>query len=170
MESFANDDVTYVDGQLNKEIVPAEIVAKGFKPPVLLPDGSIEEGDHLPANYLNYILNDIYKVIGANAYYPVSKTGSNSAGSVTYSNGDIEAWGSATTNASGVATVTYPVLFPSPAGDIQVTSIGSTNDAVTVKVSGSTTGGFTIRANDAASAVVANRGVFWRSKYRKMGA
>ncbi|WP_255354051.1 hypothetical protein [Enterobacter sp. BIDMC87] len=37
--SFADTDVTYADGQKNKEPVPDEILASGFVPPVRMPDG-----------------------------------------------------------------------------------------------------------------------------------
>lgn len=63
MENFAATDRTYSDGQKNREEVPDEIVKYGFKPPVKLPDGSIEVGDFLSANHLNYIFNDLYSVV-----------------------------------------------------------------------------------------------------------
>ena len=42
--SFANTDVSYPDGQSNKEPIPDEILDKGFVPPVRMPDGSISAG------------------------------------------------------------------------------------------------------------------------------
>lgn len=61
--SFAATDVTYSDGQNNKEPVPDEILAAGFVPPVRMPDGSISAGSKLAANHLNTLLNDLYAQI-----------------------------------------------------------------------------------------------------------
>ena len=61
MNSFANGNVTASDGRKNKEAIPAEIYVRGFVPPVQTPDGSWQAGDELPANWLNYVLNDLYK-------------------------------------------------------------------------------------------------------------
>lgn len=58
--SFANTDVSYPDGQSNKEPIPNEILDKGFVPPVRMPDGSISAGSKLAANHLNTLLNDLY--------------------------------------------------------------------------------------------------------------
>ncbi|HDC4474379.1 TPA: phosphoglycolate phosphatase [Enterobacter cloacae] len=61
--SFAANDVTYSDGQKNKEPVPEEILASGFVPPVRMPDGSITASSKLAANHLNTLLNDLYTQI-----------------------------------------------------------------------------------------------------------
>lgn len=61
--SFAATDVTYSDGQNNKEPVPDEILSSGFVPPVRMPDGSISAGSKLAANHLNTLLNDLYTQI-----------------------------------------------------------------------------------------------------------
>ncbi|KVI50958.1 phosphoglycolate phosphatase [Enterobacter cloacae subsp. cloacae] len=61
--SFADTDVTYADGQKNKEPIPDEILASGFVPPVRMPDGSISTGSKLAANHLNTLLNDLYAQI-----------------------------------------------------------------------------------------------------------
>ncbi|MRT10852.1 phosphoglycolate phosphatase [Enterobacteriaceae bacterium RIT711] len=61
--SFAATDVTYADGQNNKEPVPDEILSSGFVPPVRMPDGSISAGSKLAANHLNTLLNDLYTQI-----------------------------------------------------------------------------------------------------------
>lgn len=61
--SFADTDVTYADGQKNKEPVPDEILASGFVPPVRMPGGSISAGSKLAANHLNTLLNDLYTQI-----------------------------------------------------------------------------------------------------------
>lgn len=61
--SFAATDVTYSDGQNNKEPIPDEILASGFVPPVRMPDGSISAGNKLAANHLNTLLNDLYAQI-----------------------------------------------------------------------------------------------------------
>ncbi|AMO81564.1 hypothetical protein [Obesumbacterium proteus] len=61
--SFANTDVTYPDGQSNKEPIPDEILDKGFVPPVRMPDGSISAGSKLAANHLNTLLHDLYAQI-----------------------------------------------------------------------------------------------------------
>lgn len=61
--SFADTDVTYADGQKNKEPVPDEILASGFVPPVRMPDGSTSAGSKLAANHLNTLLNDLYTQI-----------------------------------------------------------------------------------------------------------
>lgn len=58
--SFAATDVTYADGQNNKEPVPDEILASGFVPPVRMPDGSISAGSKLAANHLNTLLNELF--------------------------------------------------------------------------------------------------------------
>ena len=61
--SFTNTDVSYPDGQSNKEPIPDEILDKGFVPPVRMPDGSISAGSKLAANHLNTLLNDLYAQI-----------------------------------------------------------------------------------------------------------
>ena len=61
--SFANTDVSYPDGQSNKEPIPDEILDKGFVPPVRMPYGSISAGSKLAANHLNTLLNDLYAQI-----------------------------------------------------------------------------------------------------------
>jgi hypothetical protein len=61
VNNFAVNNVTSADGRKNKQKVPDEIVAYGFKPPVQTPDGSWQAGDELPANWLNWLLNDLYK-------------------------------------------------------------------------------------------------------------
>lgn len=61
--SFADTDVTYADGQKNKEPIPDEILASGFVPPVRMPDGSISASSKLAANHLNTLLNDLYAQI-----------------------------------------------------------------------------------------------------------
>ena len=48
--SLADTDVTYADGQKNKD-------------PVRMPDGSISAGSKLAANHLNTLLNDLYAQI-----------------------------------------------------------------------------------------------------------
>ncbi|EPK1682140.1 phosphoglycolate phosphatase [Klebsiella aerogenes] len=63
LNSFAAQDLKYSDGQNNKENIPDEIVEYGFKPPVRAADGTVQVGDKLPANYLNYLLNDLYSQI-----------------------------------------------------------------------------------------------------------
>ncbi|MCW1825682.1 phosphoglycolate phosphatase [Enterobacter asburiae] len=54
---FAEQNMQYPDGQNNKELVPPEILLRGFAPPYKTPDGQIVAGDKLAANHLNYILN-----------------------------------------------------------------------------------------------------------------
>lgn len=169
MQSFASELVTYVDGQLSREAVPAEIIAKGFKPPVLLPDGSIEDGDHLSANHLNYILNDIYAQL-ASAKVAVSRTGTNLSGSVTYSDGSIDAWGVVNTVSAagatlGTGTVTYPVKLPEASRDIRLTVTGNTAGMVTAKVdlANITASGFSLRTDGPSGAVSAT--VLWRVSY-----
>ncbi|EEV9286097.1 phosphoglycolate phosphatase [Escherichia coli] len=63
LDSFAAQNLTFSDGQNNKEAIPEEIVEYGFKPPVRAADGSIQVGDKLAANHLNYLLNDLYSQI-----------------------------------------------------------------------------------------------------------
>lgn len=63
INSFAETDVTYSDGQKNKEPIPDEILASGFVPPVRMPDGSISSGSKLAANHLNTLLNDLYSQV-----------------------------------------------------------------------------------------------------------
>lgn len=54
---FAEQNMQYPDGQNNKELIPPEILLRGFSPPYKTPDGQIVAGDKLAANHLNYILN-----------------------------------------------------------------------------------------------------------------
>ncbi|HDU5651433.1 TPA: phosphoglycolate phosphatase [Klebsiella aerogenes] len=63
LNSFAAQDLKYSDGQNNKETIPDEIVEYGFKPPVRAADGTVQGGDKLTANHLNYLLNDLYSQI-----------------------------------------------------------------------------------------------------------
>ncbi|WP_375601072.1 phosphoglycolate phosphatase [Klebsiella aerogenes] len=63
LNSFAAQDLKYSDGQNNKETIPDEIVEYGFKPPVRAADGTVQVGDKLTANHLNYLLNDLYSQI-----------------------------------------------------------------------------------------------------------
>lgn len=63
LNSFAAQDLKYSDGQNNKEAIPDEIVEYGFKPPVRAADGTVQVGDKLTANHLNYLLNDLYSQI-----------------------------------------------------------------------------------------------------------
>ncbi|HBQ0466444.1 TPA: phosphoglycolate phosphatase [Klebsiella aerogenes] len=63
LNSFAAQDLKYSDGQNNKETIPDEIVEYGFKPPVRAADGSVQVGDKLTANHLNWLLNDLYNQI-----------------------------------------------------------------------------------------------------------
>lgn len=60
IESFASNDVQYSDLQTNKSPVPDEILANGFKPPIVTPNGTIQYGDPLAAQHLNYLLNEIF--------------------------------------------------------------------------------------------------------------
>lgn len=165
MDSFANSDITYDDGQLNREPVPEEIVVYGFKPPIRLPDGSIQEGDYLSANHLNYLLNDIYKKIKSSLAV-IEKSGDSNGGYRRFANGDIEAWGRSTTGSDGSITVSYPFNFPGATNDIQVTDTASGHDSISVKVSlGSTSTGFTIRASNASGAAVSGRVILWKATY-----
>ncbi|WP_158782513.1 phosphoglycolate phosphatase [Pantoea sp. BAV 3049] len=63
--SFSDTDVTYPDGQSNRVRPPDEIFSAGFKPPVKNSDGTVQKGDVLAANHLNYILHDLYARIAA---------------------------------------------------------------------------------------------------------
>ncbi|QKJ86694.1 phosphoglycolate phosphatase [Paramixta manurensis] len=60
INSFAENDVQYSDLQTNKAEIPQEIIKNGFKPPIKMPDGSVQLGDPLPAQYLNFLLNEIF--------------------------------------------------------------------------------------------------------------
>lgn len=163
MDSFANVDVNYPDGQTNKTVVPAEIQARGFKPPIRTATGELEKGDNLAANHLNFILNDIYNKLGASRQIE-KKSGDNQNGYVQYSNGDVEMWGIATTPASGMLVVNYPVNIPAATRDIQLTDIGELQ-AVGVRVGGNpTSSGFTLYASNSSGAGVV-RAVFWKAIY-----
>lgn len=165
MENFAATTRVYSDGQNNREEVPAEIVQYGFKPPVKLPDGSIEVGDFLSANHLNFMFYDIYQKLSTSLVV-TEKSGNTTAGYRKFSNGDIEAWGRATTGADGSVTVNYGIQMPSPTGDIQITDTASGNDNVSVKVTLSTSvTGFTIRAANASGAALPGRIVLWKAVY-----
>lgn len=165
MENFAATTRVYSDGQNNREEVPAEIVQYGFKPPVKLPDGSIEVGDYLAANHLNFIINDIYKKLSTSLVV-TEKSGNTNAGYRKFSNGDIEAWGRAVTGADGSVTVNYGIQMPAPTGDIQATDSGGANDNTSIKVTlPATVTGFTIRAGNVSGAPLSGRVVIWRAVY-----
>lgn len=178
MESFANVDVDYPDGQTNKTVVPAEIQARGFKPPVRATDGTLELGDNLAANHLNYILHDIYtqlKYSKDNSLTVVESGGDSTQGYKKYSNGDIEIWGAGTPGDDGNATITYPVVLPALTRDIMVTMLtfpdGSSMDmhvGMVISTSQSTTG-FRVRCiyrtGSGTANVVSKNGFFWRAKY-----
>lgn len=174
MDSFANSNITYDDGQLNREPVPEEIVVYGFKPPIRLPDGSIQEGDYLSANHLNYILNDLYKQL-SNSLVVVESGGDTGGGYRKFTNGDIEMWGRATPNSSGDAVVTYPIALSKATRDIQVNSLAdasqtSTDIHVTMIIDGSYTAtGFRTKsavagAQGGANAASANA-YLWRAYF-----
>ncbi|MBV4411839.1 phosphoglycolate phosphatase [Enterobacteriaceae bacterium YMB-R22] len=65
IKSFAENNVHYSDLQVNKADIPQEILANGFKPPIKMPDGSVQQGDPLTAQYLNYMLNEIFSRLSA---------------------------------------------------------------------------------------------------------
>ncbi|AEX65695.1 hypothetical protein DIBBI_gp27 [Xanthomonas phage vB_XveM_DIBBI] len=128
MDSFANVDVNYPDGQTNKTVVPAEIQARGFKPPIRTATGELEKGDNLAANHLNFILNDIYnklKASGDSAITVVEAGGDTANGYRSYSNGHIEMWGTGTPGADGNVTITYPVVLPALTRDIQISMLST---------------------------------------------
>ena len=131
MKSFANVDVGYPDGQTNKTVVPAEIQARGFKPPVRATDGTLELGDNLAANHLNYILNDIYNQLQAGNLV-VESGGDNNNGYRKFRDGTVEAWGVGML-VNGDLTVTLPTTFPAAPADI-ITTIGGTNFGINVDV------------------------------------
>lgn len=171
MKSFAATDVTYSDGQRNREPIPDEIQATGFKPPVKLPDGSIEAGDYLAANHLNAILYDLYSQIAASSQV-VEKGGSSSTGYRVYANGDIEQWGRATPDTSGNAVVTFTKAHPGTTNDIHFTPLiaSGSNDIHMVHLVGNpTTTGFTARARYAPAAggatAVSQNAFNWRVYY-----
>ncbi|QDH45698.1 structural protein [Pantoea phage vB_PagM_AAM37] len=124
MESFANVDVNYPDGQTNKTVVPAEIQARGFKPPVRSTDGTLEPGSNLAANHLNYILNDIYNQLQA-VNLVTESGGDNINGYRKFRDGTVEAWGAGKL-VNGDLNVTLPTTFPEVPADI-MTTIGGTN-------------------------------------------
>lgn len=65
IKSFAENNVQYSDQQTNKAPMPDEIIANGFKPPIVTANGTIQYGDPLPAQYLNYALNEIFNRLTA---------------------------------------------------------------------------------------------------------
>lgn len=179
MESFANTDVDYPDGQSNRVVVPAEIQARGFKPPVRTASGELEKGDSLAANHLNYILNDIYKKF-SNSKIIVESSGDATSGYRRYSNGDIEIWGYSTPNASGVATVSYPITLPGNTRNIQLTMLASedaNNDlhSVMLVANSWTTQGFRAKAvykkvSASENVVPSQNGFIWNVMYRNVQA
>jgi len=176
MDSFANTSREYSDGQKNIEPIPDEIQAYGFKPPVKLPDGNIEEGDYLAANHLNFLLNDLYKKLSS-ALVVIESGGTPQNGYRRFSNGDIEAWGRGTPNANGDATVTYPIALPEATGDVQVNSMNNsqtgTNDfnihATMVIDTTYTRTGFRTKSayipNGGGAPIASPNGFLWRAYY-----
>lgn len=167
MDSFANTDRVYSDGQRNKEAIPDEITTYGFKPPVRLPDGSIEAGDYLAANHLNFILNDIYKRIQSGAV--VESVAAQSSGYRRYADGRIEMWGLAQPNASGIVAVTYPVRIPFQTNQIFFSNRVTSPTTITrsIIVSDSTVTGFTVLATKTVNAATStdNTPFAWRAFY-----
>lgn len=146
MESFAKTDRDYADGQKNREPIPDEIQTYGFKPPVKMPDGSIELGDYLAANHLNYILNDIYNQLQATGV--TERLVTQDSGYRKMSDGRIEMWGIASPNDSGIAAVTYPIQIPDRTMQIffsfnQVSPSSQVRSAI---IAASTVNGFTANA------------------------
>lgn len=171
MKSFAAKDITYSDGQRNREPIPAEIQESGFKPPVKLPDGLIELGDFLAANHLNTIFNDLYSQISASPQV-VEKGGSSTTGYRVFANGDIEQWGVGTPNASGDATITFTKTLPGSTNDISITqraAAGSSDLHQTMIVGSVTTTGFVTRSRFIAAAggatAVSQNSFFWKVYY-----
>lgn len=166
MDSFAATDRDYSDGQSNREVVPEEIRVYGFKPPVRMPDGTLQLGDYLAANHLNYILNDLYSQLSGSLIV-TERSGDSTAGYRVFSNGDVEAWGRATTGSDGTVSVTYGTAMPAVTGDIQLTDTSSANDSASVKVnlSSVSTTGFIIRAANASAAALSGRVVLWKANY-----
>lgn len=164
MESFANSDRQYSDGQNNREPIPEEVQTYGFKPPVRLPDGSIEKGDFLSSNHLNYILNDLYSKL-ASARVVTQKGGDSSEGYTVFSDGTIEMWGRATTLAAGSVNVVFPIPIPSPTRDIQLTTTGETQPVIVlVNQASLTANGFTAYATTGAGAAT-SRTFHWKAVY-----
>lgn len=60
IQSFADNNVQYPDLQPNKAALPDEIIANGFKPPIITQNGTVQYGDPLSAQHLNYLLNEIF--------------------------------------------------------------------------------------------------------------
>lgn len=175
MDSFANVDVNYPDGQTNKTVVPAEIQARGFKPPVRTASGELVKGDNLAANHLNFILNDIYNKF-SNARLVTESNGNTDQGYRKYSNGDVDMWGFATPGTDGTALVTYPVSLPEATRDIMVSILTANNttdiNAHSVMIMANTwsTTGFRAKAvykpKAAASDVLPSQnGFMWRATY-----
>lgn len=57
--AFADTPVTLPDGQNTRTKCPQEIWARGFIPPVRLPDGRVRKGDVFVAGWFNDIINQI---------------------------------------------------------------------------------------------------------------
>lgn len=174
MDSFANTDVDYPDGQSNRVVVPAEIQARGFKPPVRTASGELEKGDSLAANHLNYILNDIYKKLSG-ARQLDSYGGDSNAGYRKYTNGDVDMWGGGTAGSDGNASITYPVTLPAVTRDIQLTML-TTSDGASMDIhqamvidASQTVTGFRarciFRATGASSNQLSQNGFRWRASY-----
>lgn len=173
VDSFSNEDRQYSDGQNNREPIPDEIIAYGFKPPVKLPDGSIEVGDFLAANHLNYIFNDLYAKL-AIAMVVVESFGDSTGGYRKFSNGDIEMWGRGGPNSTGDTTITFPVVLPATTRDLQVGSMMASTVTldihVTMVVDNSvTTTGFrtksVARAATATNNTASTNAFWWRAYY-----
>lgn len=96
----------------NREIPPEEIFEYGFVPPVQTPDGQWQAGDELAANWLNWLLNDLYKGAVTQDRTPATPP-ANMSGYFAIQVGDILIQGG---NISGLSTVgnnviTFPVPF-----------------------------------------------------------
>ena len=65
IQSFAANTVVYPDLQNNRAIPPDEILANGFVPPVKMTDGTTQKGSNFPAQYANYLFNELFARITA---------------------------------------------------------------------------------------------------------
>lgn len=65
IQIFAANNIQYPDLQPNKAALSDEILANGFKPPIITQNGTVQYGDPLSAQHLNYLMNEIFNRLTA---------------------------------------------------------------------------------------------------------
>lgn len=100
-----------VNSLRNKEPLPEEIVANGFRPPVQTPDGVYEYGDELTANWLNWLLNDLYKSVVVEDISGTVTPGPTFDSYFAIKCGDVMVQGGAFQCTASTTLLTFPIPF-----------------------------------------------------------